>query len=434
MKRPLVFLELNEINFDIAKLYLESGVELTGFKKAFEGKFITTESEKSYEKLEPWIQWASVHTGLSFEEHNIFRLGDIVKDYKKQIFEHVENKGFSVGAISAMNSKNCLENPSYFIPDPWTKTTTDGSWLSNIIYAALSQTVNDNAEGKINLKSFFFLIIASLFCFKIRDLYKLSSYAISCIKYKYRKALFLDKLLFSFHKYFYSKKKPDFSTIFLNGGAHIQHHYFFNSKIISYIDSNPEWYLNKELDPILDMLKTYDEILDELISSQDFELLVATGLSQEPYKRKEFYYRLKDHGKFFKRIGIKFKEIFPRMTRDFLVTFDSLEDAIEAKKNLSSIRVNGKTFLFEEIEVRKNELFITLTYPFEIKKNSFIEFNQQKIFLEEYTVFVALKNGMHTSKGYAYFSDELSKFAPSQNSHVKNLFNTINSFFDTKYD
>ena len=40
----------------------------------------------------------------------------------EQIFEKVEKLGFSVGVMSAMNAKNSLKNPSYFIPDPWTDT------------------------------------------------------------------------------------------------------------------------------------------------------------------------------------------------------------------------------------------------------------------------------------------------------------------------
>lgn len=431
MQQPLILLELNEINFDVAKLYIESGEKLDGFKRAFDGNLIVTRSEEIYENLEPWIQWPSVHTGLSFQDHEIFRLGDIEKKYKKQIFEHIEQKGFLVGAISPMNASNCLSNPAYFIPDPWTKTPTDGYWLSNIIYKSVAQSVNDNSEGKISLKSLIFLISASIFCVRFKKLVSLSFYALSCIKLKYRKALFLDKLLFEFHRYFFERKKPDFATIFLNGGAHIQHHYFFNSKIFKSIQKNPDWYLNKEADPVLDMLKVYDEILDELINNKNFELIVATGLTQEPYQNKEFYYRPKNHKRLFYELEISFKDIEPRMTRDFLVSFDSEKDTEDAKKILSQLKVNDGVPLFNEIEKRENELFISLTYSNEIDNRTFVELNQKRIFLKDYVVFVALKNGMHNSKGFAYFSEGVSEFAPKQNSHVKNLFNTINSFFES---
>ena len=73
---------------------------------------LETSSENNYDFLEPWIQWPSVHTGYEFSEHKIFRLGDIVKSDFPQIFEKIENKGFSVGAISPMNARNDLINPT----------------------------------------------------------------------------------------------------------------------------------------------------------------------------------------------------------------------------------------------------------------------------------------------------------------------------------
>ena len=88
-----------------------------------------------YENLEPWVQWPSVHTGKTFMEHNVFRLGDFVNSNSEQFFEKVESAGFSVGAVSPMNASNKLKNPAYFIPDPWTKTPCDGSFFSkSIIY------------------------------------------------------------------------------------------------------------------------------------------------------------------------------------------------------------------------------------------------------------------------------------------------------------
>ena len=70
-------------------------------------------------------------------------------------------------------------------------------------------------------------------------------------------------------------------------GAHILS--FFNSKIYKNSkNKNPSWYLDDELDPMLDMLRCYDKIIQELLSLKNVELLVATGLSQKPYDGKSF--------------------------------------------------------------------------------------------------------------------------------------------------
>ena len=55
-----------------------------------------------------------------------------------------------------MNTKNNLKNPAYFIPDPWTKTKSDNSFLSKIITSSVSDIVNENANQKFNKIFFWF--------------------------------------------------------------------------------------------------------------------------------------------------------------------------------------------------------------------------------------------------------------------------------------
>ena len=121
MEKKLIFIQLNEINFDLVEKYIVGSKKdkfpnLFYIKKNF--KNFLTYSENQYEKLEPWIQWPSVYVGKEYIDHKIFRLGDIVNHpEQKQIFEIIEEKGFTVGAISPMNAENRLKQ-IYFIPDP----------------------------------------------------------------------------------------------------------------------------------------------------------------------------------------------------------------------------------------------------------------------------------------------------------------------------
>ncbi len=425
----LILLELNEINFDFVKQYIESGEKLENLKKLFSGKFILTSAEKEYCNLEPWIQWVSVHTGKTFEEHNIFRLGDIINSSDKQIFEKVEDAGFKVGAISPMNTKNNLKDPSYFVPDPWTKTKCDKSILSRMLTYAISQAVNDNAQSKVTLKTLIFLSISLILSIKFTHLLELIIFAFTSIHKSWRKALFLDLALFRIHQYQLEKKIPNFSTLFLNAGAHIQHHYFHNAKIVKSSIRNPKWYIQEKKDPILDMLKIYDFIVGELFKIEGYEKIIATGLSQRPFNKVEFYYRLKNHSAFLEKIGLNFKDVHPRMTRDFLISFENEKESVKAEEVLSNIRVNDKEKLFSKLDNRGKDLFVTLTYENEIHKSCFIKLKEKKINIFNETVFVAIKNGMHHEKGFAFFTNKVSKFAPDNNSHVKNIHSTILSFF-----
>tara|TARA_A100001011_G_scaffold400426_1_gene514887 strand:+ start:2389 stop:3687 length:1299 start_codon:yes stop_codon:yes gene_type:complete len=427
----LVLIELNEINFDALSFYIERGEHLPGFKKLIEKGIVNTEAEHDYENLEPWIQWSSVHTGKTFEDHKIFRLGDIVNSSEDQFFEKVENAGFSVGAVSPMNAENMLKNSAYFIPDPWTQTPSDGSYLSKSITDAIIQAVNDNSQKKLKFKTVINLVMAFFALVKLSSYFKMIKYALKAFGKPWRKALFLDMLLYEIHKTLFKRKSPNFSTLFLNAGAHIQHHYFFNSP---YVDSkelkNPDWYIGKDFDPFLEMLKVYDEMLCDLFYMQNTEIIIATGLSQKPYEQLKFYYRIKEHASFLKEVGVEFKDVVPRMTRDFLISFDTKEQALKAEKQLSKILVNNEVRLFEEIDNRGIDIFVVLTYPSEITDKTTISYLGKELLLNDLVTFVAIKNGEHQSKGFAYFSEGISEFAPPQGSHVAKIHDTVLNYFN----
>ena len=85
----------------------------------------------------------------------------------------------------------------------------------------------------------------------------------------------------------------------MNAGAHIQHHYFFNSPFVKSAElKNPDWYIEQSKDPFLEMLKVYDSILLDLFKLRNSSIIIATGLSQTPYTYLKFYYRLKNHKNF----------------------------------------------------------------------------------------------------------------------------------------
>ena len=113
-KDQIILLGLNEINFHFILTYIKMGL-LPNFKFLFEKyKIIKTVSEKQYELLEPWIQWPTIYTGKEYKDHKLFRLGDILnRNDLKQIFEELEDSGFSVGVVSPFNADNRLKNPSF---------------------------------------------------------------------------------------------------------------------------------------------------------------------------------------------------------------------------------------------------------------------------------------------------------------------------------
>ena len=66
------------------------------------------------------------------------------------------------------------------------------------------------------------------------------------------------------------------------------------------------------------------------------------------------------------------------MTRDFLITFNSTRDALKAHEVLITLKINDRVNMFNHIDNRGKELFVTLTYPKEIIQTDFIRILNEK--------------------------------------------------------
>jgi hypothetical protein len=429
MKNKTILVGLNELNFDYIKFYINQGL-LPNFKKILDIQPpIETVSEGDYKLLEPWVQWVTIHTGKTFEEHKVFRLGDVVNNPKlSQIFEELEAEGLSVGAVSPFNAENRLKNPSFFVPDPWTKTEPSGNWIVKALYQAVHQSVNDNAKSKLKFKSMFSLGLGLLLYV---PLLRWSHYlkTIFEVKKPGAKAIILDSLLADVHLTLWKKHKPDFSNLFLNSGAHIQHHYLFNSKAYLGNIKNPEWYCPKDYDPLINILSEYDKQIGKLLKQKDLKIIIATGLHQQPHEHLTFYWRLKEHVKFAEMIGLKkFSEILPRMSRDFLVKFKNETDAINAKKLLNSFYSSKDDIKIFEVDNRGTSLFVELVYPNDIDESVSIYSKESNLKLEKfksYLAFVAIKNGEHNGIGYVTSNFDLKQEEKIELTSLKSIIKKV---------
>jgi hypothetical protein len=399
--QDLIVLELNEVTLPYVEHYVRQG-RLPAFRTLLERHgYGVTESESTYSNLEPWIQWVSAHTGLTFDAHKIFRLGDIVGAPVRQVFELLEENGVTVGAVSPMNAENRLKNPAFFIPDPWTRGTVAGSHDLQRLYQAICNGVNENAEGKLAAWDMFHLIEGVVRHGSLSSVASYLKLAATSVGRPWRRALFLDLLLADVFLDLWKRSRPQFAMLFLNAAAHIQHHYLYSSQSYAGPNENPTWYVPQGSDPLLEVYELYDSVLARFASlDMSPRLVIATGLSQEPYPSPVYYYRIKDHADFLKQLHIKYLAVQARMSRDFLVEFQSREEASTARKVLESVLDASANRLFE-VDDRGISLFVTLTYENEIVPGTSIVFSGGEIAdMSKHVAFVALKNGHHASTGY----------------------------------
>lgn len=398
----LIFLELNEVNFDYVRRYCEQG-RLPTLAKLIERHGITeTISEQNYEELEPWIQWVSAHTGLPYAEHRVFRLGDIHGHSIPQVWEVLEKAGKKIGAISPMNAANRCAEPAFFVPDPWTRGKVSGPFLLGKLYDAISQAVNDNAEGRLDASSLIWLITGFARFSRPRRYYDYARNVVSAARgNSWSKALFLDRLLADVYLDLMDRDGPEFSSLFLNAAAHIQHHYMFNSRAYEGTMKNPAWYIKEIDDPVFEAYQCYDKIIGELIDKHPSKrIMIGTGLHQDPHENATFYWRLRDHAEFLKRHAISFTNVKPRMSRDFLICFDNSDGARIAERSLYTLLAQDGSPLFQ-VENRGNELFVMLVWPHDIGPDFvyYFEGAERRGFRDD-VAFVAIKNGQHNGIGY----------------------------------
>jgi hypothetical protein len=293
--------------------------------------------------------------------------------------------------------------------------------------------VNDNAQARITPNSALQLVLGLLRFARSGHYHKYLSLVANSRRKPWCKALVLDLLLHDLHWCMFNTKKPNFSTLFLNAGAHIQHNYFFNAEPLrsDLKNRNPSWYVSEDEDPLADVLALYDLIVGEYLARADTDVLLATGLAQKPYDRVKFYYRLNTHADFLGRLGIEFSGVIPRMTRDFLIEFDNQEQALVAQDVLASVQVDGEDVpLFGDIDNRGNSLFVTLTYPREVTFSTQYRVGENKFPLLPEVSFVAIKNGMHQEEGFAFFTPGIAPYAPPDKAHVAELGASIKGYFD----
>ena len=399
----MILLALNELNVDYIKGYVSQG-KLTNFGKLLEHGVINTTSEDSYELLEPWIQWTTVQTGKTYDDHQVFRLGDMVeRPDLYQIFEDLENSGLSVGAISPFNADNRLASSKFFIPDPWTQTKASGGYIIEKLSRTVSRFVNSNASGKVGPIDVIWLLLG--FIVYVRPKRWPKFFKLVSLRNKPGvKAAILDMILLEVFVTLQKKYKPDYSHLFFNGGAHVQHHYMFSSSQYKGHFKNPEWYCPVDWDPILMMLETYDTIIGDLLESGE-RIIGVTGLHQAPHDEQTFYWRPVAHKDFLLEIGIKGEfNVIPRMSRDFLIEVSDYKHASEIENHLNQFTDSVRSKSVFKVDNRGTSLFVEVIYDDDLVEEMSFDGPDgiSMVSLKSKLAFVAIKNGKHDGLGYVF--------------------------------
>jgi hypothetical protein len=160
--------------------------------------------------------------------------------------------------------------------------------------------------------------------------------------------------------------------------------------------------------------------------------MIATGLHQEPHPEVTFYWRLRDHAGYMRKLGVPFKRTVTRMSRDFVVECGSREDAAAAERILRSVAAGDGTPLFD-VDNRGSDVFAMLTWPHDIGDDFVYSADGRRYSgLRGDVAFVAIKNGQHN--GIGYFIDTGNAAQEGRRFPLKELPRHICAAFDVAWE
>lgn len=399
----MIIVQFNEAILNLLQKYSDK-YNFQNLKKITSDVIITS-SEKKYENLEPWIQWTSFYSAKSVSDHKVLKLGDYRND-NNNLFKKLADQGKKIGIFCSMN-QFYYSKFNFYVPDPWSTEQTDGTFISSSIKKITNLVVNRNSQLAVP-KSLLLNLIYLVFFLPFKKIFFIGFNGFIKLIRKDRASLagLLDYFLFNIVLRIHKKYKLDITSIFLNGLAHVQHHYLYNSEFIK--KKNPSWYINDSKDPMKDILNYYEKIFANLYASKE-EFIIITGLGQKILEEPEIYWRFKDHQRIFDTIFSNIKQkCVPKMSRDFYIYFDNYNDAQLGKEILENVyyfKKDLKLNAFGYLEINGKSLFGSLLYDLK-DDDSFIFINEKKISLKNEIDFVAIKNSIHHEDGWAH-SDKL---------------------------
>jgi len=349
-KTKVILLELNELTPSLMEKFIQEGHLPNFANMKAKSQVYITDANASGEELNPWIQWVTVHTGLTPKEHGVFLLNDLDKFKGDFIWDKLSQEGISSWVCGSMNTKYQNGFKGDFIPDPWATNSSPfpvnkyDTYFSFISQSVKGYSSNDHISSSQFVK---YLIKNGL---RVSTLFKIAKQVISEIFIKdisWKRALVLDWIQFDIFKKTYKNNNHQFATLFSNSTAHYQHHYWRDMDPIAFGEDQKVVNKHKQ-GAILSAYKNMDKLVGEVMEMADNDTVIGfiTALSQKPYTdTQRFYYHINSIEAFKSLFQIQQEFIYkPIMAEQFHLECNNEEDAIALADNLEKFNMDSNEY------------------------------------------------------------------------------------------
>lgn len=399
----LLLVELNEFSVDLFQRGIRE-LELPNVDRLLQMAHSTTTTDDLVEHrgLDPWVQWVSVHTGVPSYQHRVIHLGDAPgKLGFEQIWEALSVRGVSSGAWGVMNAtRGKAERCAFFLPDPWTfEEEAYPAYVNDLLALPRYYSKNYLDVSKLAFAGKGMRLLR--YILRSRAIASLTG-AVPFLLNGVRKTGLTNAFLFSAFDLFATalfleqrkEHRPQFSVIFLNSIAHLQHH---------------RWEAGQKLTADISFgLRTIDRVLGMLFVAREKgeALVVMNALTQRNIvgEKPRICYRQINPTSFLQATGLPFERVEQLMTNDAHVFFASREERDVAAAALEKVRIEGQPlFQVEPSADDPRKLFFQVDFWDELAAGKRVEVNGRDVGFDAYFEAVVARTGAHINKGDVFY-------------------------------
>jgi hypothetical protein len=349
----LFLIEFNELCPSLLEQFMDEG-ELPNFRRFYESATVyTTDAGEAEPYLEPWIQWPTVHSGLTFAEHRVFHLGDGRNLPRKCVGELLSDAGVPVGICGSMNLNYGRLN-GYVLPDPWDRQgRPHPDWLLPF-YRTIARRVQESSQpeggSRMEMLAFTWFLLRNglrpgTAWALLRQLWNERRDA----GVRWRRAILLDRLLYEVFRSLNRRLGVRFATFFCNSTAHFQHYHWRNMQPERFAVPPPPTDHHSLRDAIPEGYRAMDRLLGRFLKDYpDATLLLCTALSQQPWTgTTKCTYRPRSFDEFlaFARVRVTTAAVKPVMAEQFHVECASSEAAAETEQCFRNLDIAGQPLM-----------------------------------------------------------------------------------------
>lgn len=437
----IVFIEFNELCPSLLARWMEDGT-LPNFRRFHDASQVFTGVADVADQrfLEPWIQWYSMHTGLSYDQHQVFHLTDGPTAGHTDIWHALLAAGRTVGNCASMNAGRFAAPGSFYLPDPWCVTEEPYPAKLAAYQKVVASKVQENSNSNVTVgRADYFALLKFLVGNGLRTgtvmaiLEQLFS-EVRSGETGWKRATLLDKLQLDIFLRLWKRDKPDFASFFLNSTAHFQHAYFHLLEPEQF--TLPAGDLDDKVhrDAILFGYREMDRLLGEMMALEPYgvTLVLSTALSQRPNADAgKRYYRPRDVAGLMRTLGLQPVQLLPVMAHQYSARFDTPAAAQSARARLEQVMLDGKP-VFGFDEAPEDLLFFSCAIGTEVPAETRLALapgsDDGPLFKDIFYKIPHMKTGIHHPDSALWFKTGQHAVHPERTS-ILNVFPTLLDYF-----